>query len=70
MQMLCKYCKTKHVNKTKESKYTVIGNICLKCSIIVEYIKDIERVLNMHVSAGDKRPRRKIVIKDFTIEKI
>jgi hypothetical protein len=68
--MKCKYCNTPHKNKSEESDYQEISDTCQRCGHIVSLIASLETSINNIVPLGKSRPRRRLTIIFFKIEKI
>lgn len=68
--MKCKYCGIKHHNTTKDSNFAAVGGACMRCDFIVGAFNASISAINMHIPFGSDRPRRKITIEGFKIEKI
>jgi len=65
----CIMCKTQHSQKLK-GDIELIGDLCIKCSSISQMLESVVRAINLHISIGDTRPRRRLSIREFNIEKI
>ena len=68
--MKCKYCDTPHKNKSEESDYQEISDTCQRCGHTIEILKAVETSINNYVPFGESKPRRKLTIITFKIEKI
>jgi len=68
--MKCKYCGSVHKNKTKESLYAELSDTCLKCESIKKMLNLFVESINLYTKEGEERPRRKLTIESFKIEKI
>ena len=67
---VCKYCSCKHTNKTAESNFKEVGDVCFKCEGIIDFMNTMIMAINTHIRIGEDRPRRKLIIKDFVIERV
>ena len=66
----CKYCGIRHRNTTEDSKFTEIGDVCMRCELVVNTLNASITAINSFVPLGEERPRRKLTVKGFVIEKI
>lgn len=65
--MKCIFCKTRHKNTDGE------GNIlesCMRCEGVNKMLQVFVKATNSYIPFGETRPRRKLTITGFTIEKI
>lgn len=61
--MKCKYCGITHHNTFNEEA-------CKKCDSIVGFLDIMVSSINNRPYLGDSVPRRKLIIKEFVIEKV
>lgn len=62
----CIYCNTPH----RYSDNNGIRDCCMRCNFIVETLNSFVKAINLQIPLGENRPRRKLTIKSFVVEKI
>lgn len=66
----CSQCGTYHTNKSVESNYEEVSDTCFRCTFMKNQFWSVIQVLNNFIPTGDSRPRRRIIIEKYRIEKI